>query len=95
MDGLQLGFLSVSVLGADVPEPDNPHDKNAIAMCAPGSKVGFAHVQRGRAPAIAKRIDAGEDLATVSLRGPGRGKGDDTAFFIIGARAHLAAMLNV
>lgn len=78
-----------------VREPDNPHDKNAIAMCALGSKVGFAHVQKGRAPAIAKRMDAGEDMAAVSLRGPGRGKSDDTAFVIIGTRTDLEAMLNV
>ena len=77
-----------------VREPDNPHDRNAIAMCAPGSKVGFGHVQKGRAPAIARRMDSGEDMAAVSLRGPGRGNGDDTAFVIIGARADLTAMLN-
>lgn len=76
-----------------VRQPDNPHDANAIAMCAPGSTVRFAHVQKGRAPAIARRMDAGEDMAAVSLRGPGRGQDDGTAFVIIGARADLEAML--
>src|SRR4051794_37603355 len=41
-------------------EPDNPHDKNAVAMCAPGTRVPFAHVQRGRVPAVARRMDAGD-----------------------------------
>jgi hypothetical protein len=74
-------------------EPDNPHDRNAVAMCAPGSRVPFAYVQRGRAPAVARRMDTGEDMAAVSLRGPGKGRDDDSAFVIVGSRADLTAML--
>jgi hypothetical protein len=76
-------------------EPKNPHDKNAVAMCAPGSRVAFAYVQRGRAPAVARRMDAGEDMAAVSLRGPGEGRWDDATFVLIGSRDDLTAMLTV
>lgn len=75
-------------------EPDNAHDKNAVAMYAPGARSAFAYVQRGRAPAIARRMDAGEDMAAVSMRGPGRGRDDDTTVVLIGSKADLTAMLS-
>jgi hypothetical protein len=74
-------------------EPDNPHDKNAVALYAPGARAPFGYVQRGRAPAIARRMDAGEHMAGVSLRGPGRGRDDDSAFLLLGSAADLAALL--
>lgn len=77
-----------------VRELDNPHDKNAVAMCAPGSRAVFAYVQRGRAPAVARRIDAGEDMAAVSMRGPGAGRGDDSTLVLMGSRADLTAILS-
>lgn len=77
-----------------VREPENPHDKNAVSMCAPRSRIAFAYVQRGRAPAVARRIDAGEDMAAVSMRGPGKGRDDDSTFVLLGNRADLTAMLD-
>jgi hypothetical protein len=77
-----------------VREPENPHDRNAVAMCAPGSRVVFAYVQRGRAPAVARRMDSGEDMAAVSMRGPGAGRDDGSAFVLVGSRADLTAMLG-
>ena len=74
-------------------EPDNPHDKNAVAMYAPGARSAFAYVQRGRAPAVARRMDAGEDMAAVSMRGPAKGRADGTTFVLLGSRADLTAML--
>lgn len=53
-----------------VREPGNSHDANAVMMYAPGTRTPFAYVQRGRAGAVARRIDVGEDLAAVSMRGP-------------------------
>lgn len=75
-------------------EPENPHDKNAVAMCAPGSRVLFAYVQRGRAPAVARRMDAGENMAAVSMRGPSKGRDDDSTFVLVGSRSDLTAMLE-
>lgn len=75
-------------------EPENLHDKNAVAMCAPGSRIAFAYVQRGRAPAVARRMDAGEAIAAVSMRGPGKGRADQSTLVLIGSRTDLSAMLN-
>lgn len=77
-----------------VREAENPHDQNAVAMCAPGSRVPFAYVQRGRAPAVARRIDAGEDITAISMRGPASGRIDDSTFVLIGTRSDLEAMVN-
>ncbi|QLQ11125.1 MAG: HIRAN domain-containing protein [Nocardioidaceae bacterium] len=35
-----------------LPQPDNPHDKNAIALVAPGSLDPFGYVQRGERQAL-------------------------------------------
>ncbi len=76
-------------------EPDNPHDRNAIALHAPGARKPFAYVQRVRAAALAKRMDAGEALAGVSLWGPGPGRDDDSCFLLIGSAADLAALVSI
>lgn len=76
-------------------EPDNPHDPNAIAMCAPGSRVPFGYVGRGRARSVARRIDGGEDMAGVTIWGPDGGSDDRSTLVLIGSRADLAAMLDV
>lgn len=75
-----------------VREPDNKHDSNAVAICAPGTRLPLGFVQKGRAAAVARRMDAGEDMAGVSMRGPARGRADDTALLLIGNRNDLTAM---
>jgi hypothetical protein len=60
-----------------------------------GSRIAFGYVQRARAPAVARRIDAGEDMAAVSTRGPGKCRDDDSTFVLLGRRADLNAMLDV
>jgi hypothetical protein len=75
-----------------VREPGNVHDANAVMMCAPDSSAALGYVQKGRAGPVARRMDAGEDMAAISMRGPGRGCDDEAAFVLIGSRADLAAM---
>lgn len=75
-------------------EPDNPHDRNAVALHAPGTRKPFGYVQGGRAATIARRLDGGEQLAAVSMHGPGRGRDDDTAFLLVGSRDDLRHMLR-
>lgn len=75
-----------------VRDPDNEHDRNAVAICPPGSSQPFAYVQKARAAAIARRMDQGEDMAAISLRGPGPGSTHETAFLLIGSRSDLEAM---
>lgn len=72
----------------------NPHDRNAIALHAPGARKPFAYVQRGRAASLARRLDAGETLGGVCLWGPGPGRDDDTAFLVIGSLDDLFALLR-
>ena len=38
-------------------EPENPHDRSAITMYAPGAREPFGYVPKGRATAIARRMD--------------------------------------
>ncbi len=75
-------------------EPGNEHDRNAIALHAPGVRKPFAYVQRGRAPALAKRLDAGEELTGVCLWGPGKGRDDNSTFLLIGSISDVRAMLG-
>ena len=51
-------------------EPDNPHDPKAVAIYVAELPNKIGHVQRGRAPAVARHLDAGEPWAGVVLRGP-------------------------
>jgi len=75
-------------------EPDNTHDRNAVALHAPGSRNRFAFVQRGKAASLAKRLDAGEALGGVCLRGPGPSRDDGTAFLVIGSLRDPLALLR-
>lgn len=75
-------------------EPGNRHDPNAVALYAPRASSPFADVQRGRAAAAARRLDAGECMAAVSMRRPGHGSDDESAFLLIGSEADLAALLR-
>lgn len=75
-----------------VREPTNVHDPNAIAVYAESGRRPAGYVNRQNAARIAKRLDAGEDLATVVLSG-GRAGDDSTAPVILVASpasiAHL------
>lgn len=73
-------------------EPQNPHDKNAVQMLAPRASRPFAYVQRGKATAVARLMDAGVDIAGISLRGPGARRDDDSAFILLGPRRSLQQM---
>lgn len=75
-------------------ETDNPHDGHAVGLLAPGARRPFAYVQRGRAPAIAKRMDSGDDMAAVSLRGPGPRETEGVTLLLVGSRSDLKAMLT-
>jgi len=55
-------------------EPDNPHDRNAIAVVAEGRLVGYVNKQM--AAKLAKLMDAGLVLEVISLAGSPRGKND-------------------
>lgn len=76
-------------------EPDNPHDRNAVALHAPGDSRKLGFVQRGRAPAVARRIREGEDMAALSMFGPGpRSDDDESSLLLVGHTLDLAWMLR-
>lgn len=64
-------------------DPTNEHDPHAVEML--GARGRFAWVQRGRTPAVARRMDAGEDFAAVCLQ---------EGLFLVGARSDLEHMLT-
>lgn len=55
-------------------EPENPHDRNAVAVLAEGRLLGYFDKQM--AANLAKLIDAGATLEAISLAGSRRGKND-------------------
>lgn len=75
-------------------EPENAHDRNAVAMHLPGSTARLGYVGRGRARVVARRMDAGEDMAGVTIWGPDRGDDDRSTLVLIGSRADLRAMMS-
>jgi HIRAN domain len=56
-----------------VREPDNPYDRDAVAVYAREAQHLAGYVPRGFAPRLARRIDSGADLVAVSTRGAGPG----------------------
>jgi hypothetical protein len=73
-------------------EPENPYDRNAVALLSPGASAPFGYVQRGRAASVARRLEGGERLAGVSLRGPGPNDDDDSTLLLLGSHAELQLM---
>jgi hypothetical protein len=55
-------------------EPDNAHDRNAIAVLAEGKSIGYFN--RQMAAKLAKLMDAGLVLEAISLAGSPRGKNE-------------------
>jgi len=55
-------------------EPDNSHDRNAIAVLAAGRPIGYYNKQM--AAKLAKLMDAGLVLEAIALAGSPRGKND-------------------
>lgn len=52
-----------------VPEPENPYDKNAIAVYGGNGAGPVGYVNRALASTLAKRLAAGEPLEAISIRG--------------------------
>lgn len=64
-------------------EPDNQSDTNAVAICAHGSNRRAGYVNKQKAAALAKRLDAGETLSAVALRGSPPGSIDGGPFSVL------------
>lgn len=71
-------------------EPDNPHDPNAVAVYADGATALAGYVNKLNARRIAARLDAGETLEAVSVRGSGPGKEGAVPWILVAAPDVLA-----
>lgn len=75
-------------------EPDNPHGRHAVAVLAPGRSAALGYVQRGRSRAVFDRLQEGEGLGAICLRGSAPGREDWAAHILIGADTDLEAMTS-
>lgn len=78
-----------------VREPDNEHDPNAVAVRSVRGGHLAGYVNQQNAARIAKRLDAGEELEAVTLRGGGVGN-EETPWVLVATpavMAHLHRML--
>jgi hypothetical protein len=76
-----------------VREPDNEHDRNAIAVYAQGADQPAGYVNRQNAARLAKLLDAGEELTAISTRGDGPGVWDSPVAVLV-ARSEVLAHLK-
>ena len=64
-------------------DPDNEHDKNAIAVVDQGTGEQLGWVNKLNAKRLAKRLDSGEELVVLSLCGSPIGKNGDTLVVLV------------
>jgi hypothetical protein len=60
-----------------VREPDNPYDKNAVAVYDATGQYMAAYVNKQKARTLAKLIDSGAEIEAISVRGTRAGVGCD------------------
>jgi hypothetical protein len=73
-----------------VPEPDNPHDSQAVVVFDRTGRYRAGYVNKQKARAYLKRLAAGEQLIAISLRGSGPGV-DTGVVSILAATADVLA----
>lgn len=73
-----------------VREPDNEHDPNAIAVYAAGETEAAGYVNKLNARRLAKRLDADEELAAISIRGDRPGVDTVAPWVLVAAPKVLA-----
>ena len=75
-----------------VREPENAYDGNAVAVYAERGRKPAGYVNRQNAARLAKRLDAGEVLAAIALRGSRAGS-DSNAPVVLAATPAVVAHL--
>lgn len=73
-----------------VREPDNEHDPNAVAVYAAGAERPAGYVNKLNARRLAKRLDAGDELAAISVRGDRPGVEGAAPWILVAAPDVLA-----
>lgn len=75
-----------------VRQPGNPHDRNAVAVCARGQAAVAGYVNQRKAAVMTRLLDQGVQLKAVSVRGTGPGI-ECPAIGIIAAEPWVLAFL--
>lgn len=73
-----------------VREPNNQHDPNAIGVYASGARRPAGYVNKQNARRLAKRLDAGEKYAAISVRGDRPGVAGPAPWVLVAAPDVLA-----
>lgn len=76
-----------------VPEPDNPHDSQAVAVFDRTGRYRAGYVTKQKARAYLKRLAAGEQLVAISLRGSRPGGEPGVVSILAAAPGVLAHVL--
>lgn len=73
-----------------VREPHNEHDPNAVAVHATGAAKRGGYVNKMNAKRIASRLDQGEELSAISVRGDRAGKEELRPVVLVASPSVLA-----
>jgi hypothetical protein len=87
------GDFSPGAQVRSVPEPDNQHDSQAVAVLNRTGRYRAGYVNKQKARAYLKRLAAGEQLAAISLRGSRPG-GDPGVVSILAAAPEVLAQVR-
>ena len=77
-----------------VRQPDNAYDPNAVAVYAAAATKPAGYVNRQNAARIAKRLDAGDDLAAISLDGSRAGSEGGAPVILVASPAVLTHLMR-
>lgn len=72
-----------------VREPDNEHDPNAVAVYASRARRPAGYVNKMNAKRLARRLDTGDDLMAISVRGTGPGIDGPAPWVLVGSPSVL------
>lgn len=77
-----------------VREPQNPHDKNAVAVYALGGEDRAAYVNKQKARMLSKLMDSGRPLSAISIRGTPAGVTCDQIAILAAAPGVIQHLLS-
>ena len=77
-----------------VREPDNPYDRNAVAVYDATGKYMAAYVNKQKARTLAKLIDSGAEIQAISIRGTRSGVGCDQVAILAASTDVLRHVLS-
>lgn len=77
-----------------VREPENPYDRNAVAVYDATGQYLAAYVNKQKARTLAKLIDSGTEIEAISIRGTRSGVGCDQVAVLAASPGVLRHLLS-